>query len=151
MKIEWDKEQAPAFAKIVNDELVRLSTMLPEFDEKTKGLRSLSLAARIAAGWYSVVAPNPDFDENAPSLPRAFYTLASFDAKTGIAALAMEQDEVPRISQELLRQMLYERESDALVIRAMRLQLAGDPGFESAKTAALAKVAEIKARHPDKA
>jgi hypothetical protein len=47
------------------------------------------------------------------------------------------------------RQASYVRESDALVIRAMRLQMAGDPGADAAKDEALAKVAEIKARHPD--
>ena len=48
------------------------------------------------------------------------------------------------------RKAAYERESDALVIRAVRLQLAGDPGFDAAKAEALAKVSEIKARYPDK-
>ena len=36
------------------------------------------------------------------------------------------------------------------MIRAVRLQMAGDPGFDAAKAEALAKVAEIKARYPDK-
>ena len=48
------------------------------------------------------------------------------------------------------RKRAYQGESDALVVRAVRLQMANDPGFEAAKAEALAKVAEIKTRHPDK-
>tara|TARA_R110000868_G_scaffold221313_1_gene472862 strand:- start:1217 stop:1564 length:348 start_codon:yes stop_codon:yes gene_type:complete len=51
---------------------------------------------------------------------------------------------------EKQREAAYRGESDALVIRAVRLQMAGDPGFDAAKAEALAKVAEIKARYPDK-
>jgi hypothetical protein len=51
--------------------------------------------------------------------------------------------------QKLRRKAAYQSESDALVIRAVRLQLAGDPGADAAKDEALAKVAEIKARIPD--
>jgi hypothetical protein len=47
------------------------------------------------------------------------------------------------------RKAAYQSESDALVIRAVRLQLAGDPAADAAKDEALAKVAEIKARLPD--
>jgi hypothetical protein len=47
------------------------------------------------------------------------------------------------------RKLAYQAESDALVIRAIRLQLSGDPGFEAAKKEALSKVAEIKVRIPD--
>jgi len=66
------------------------------------------------------------------------------DAEVAAAISAIEAGK-PAIS----RKAAYLRESDALVIRAVRLQLAGDPGADAAKDEALAKVAEIKARLPD--
>ena len=70
-----------------------------------------------------------------------------FDARMAAAQKA-RADVKP--APERQRQAAYASESDALVIRAVRLQMAGDPGFEAAKAEALAKVAEIKARFPDK-
>lgn len=66
------------------------------------------------------------------------------DAEVAAVISAIEA-EAPAIA----RKAAYLRESDALVIRAMRLQMAGDPGADAAKNEALAKVAEIKVRIPD--
>jgi hypothetical protein len=66
------------------------------------------------------------------------------DAEVAAAISAVEAG-APAIA----RKVAYQAESDALVIRAVRLQLAGDPGADAAKDEALAKVAEIKARIPD--
>lgn len=66
------------------------------------------------------------------------------DAPELLALLASQED-----TPEDNRRRAYIAESDALVIRAVRLQLAGDPGADAAKDEALAKVAEIKTRIPD--
>ena len=61
MNITWQRAEAPGFAKIGDGQLLRLSTELPAFDDKTQGLQSLSLADRIAAGWYQVTCEAPGF------------------------------------------------------------------------------------------
>lgn len=66
------------------------------------------------------------------------------------ARMAAAENARPKPTPENMRQAAYAAESDALVIRAVRLQMAGDTGFDAAKSDALAKVAEIKARYPDK-
>jgi hypothetical protein len=71
---------------------------------------------------------------------------ADFEARASAAQKA--RDDV-KPAPDKQREAAYRGESDALVIRAVRLQLAGDPGFDAAKTEALAKVAEIQARFPD--
>jgi hypothetical protein len=149
MSYVWKNPAAPTFAKLVNGAVVRLSTELPEFDEETAGLHDLSVADRVTAGWYAVAAhdfpaPDPFVFEIIP----VSYELTSSDDRTGAVVLSpVFEKKVADMA--AIRRMEYERVSDALVIRAMRLQLAGDPGADAAKDEALAKVAEIKARIPD--
>lgn len=168
----WNNDIAPAYAKVIKGELVRISTVIPEFDllpesgerielakvdvDNGKEVRTplLSPAEMAAVGWYRAIADAPAMNDDLPQMPRVQYSLVSFDANGGTAVLAMERfDSAPPPA--AMRKLLYERESDELVIRAMRLQLLNDTSedgrqkFEEAKAAALAKVAEIKARHPD--
>lgn len=149
MSYVWKNPTAPSFAKLVDGEVVRLSTELPEFDEDTMGLHDLSVVDRVTAGWYAVAAhdfpaPDPFVFEIIP----VSYELTSSDDKAGVVVLS-PAFEKKIADMAAARKLEYERVSDALVIRAMRLQMAGDPGADAAKDEALAKVAEIKARHPD--
>lgn len=155
MPNKWELGAAPAFAKIAKGQVVSLSIYLPPYDGETKRLDELSLADRVKAGWYQVDAPAPHIADPMPGDPPAFYELLGVDDKTGIARFSMEQADrvVIEATPEMLRKAAYEKESDALVIRAVRLllpELSGDASFEAAKEEALTKVAEIKARHPDK-
>lgn len=72
-----------------------------------------------------------------------------WDGRDIIPARQQHSDPRPTLTPEELRKSAYITESDHLVIRAMRLQLAGDPGFEAAKREALAKVEAIQTRYPE--
>lgn len=110
----------------------------------------------VATGLVENIAEIVDGDG---STVEAGYLLFSGDANIGdgwngtsiVPQPRPEPEPRPVMTPADKRKLAYQAESDALVIRAMRLQLAGDPGFEAAKKEALAKVAEIKVRHPDKA
>ena len=87
----WDISTAPAFAKIVDGQVVRLAVEIPPFDGETEGLQELSLADRVKAGWYQVDAEAPTITNHMPGDPPAIYELLGVDNNTGIARLSMEQ------------------------------------------------------------
>lgn len=110
----------------------------------------------VTTGIVENVAEIVDGDGSTPEI--GFIFVASETAGIGdtwdgtqiiAAPLPPDVDPRPVMTPADQRKAAYLSESDPLVIRAMRLQMAGDPGADAAKNEALAKVAEIKARHPD--
>lgn len=88
--LNWNQDAAPSFAKVENGALVRLSTMLPEFDESTRDLRALALADRVAAGWYEVAdcpAPNTAESPFGPTPVPTAYTLGPVNTGAGTVSL----------------------------------------------------------------
>jgi len=85
----WVNYTKPTFAKIVSGELVRLSTVLPPFDEETAGLRDLNTADRVAAGWYQISAC-PDQNEDGDTAAPTEYLLSGTDAGAGTCTLTKE-------------------------------------------------------------
>lgn len=89
--LNWNLDAAPSFAKVENAALVRLSTMLPEFDETTRDLRTLALADRVAAGWYEVAScPEPNTVDSpfGPMAVPTAYTLGAVNAVAGTVTLS---------------------------------------------------------------
>lgn len=87
MSAIWKTTDGPKWAKLRDGAILRLSSMLPAFDEETQGLRDLELPARVAAGWFEVTsATAPNIDGNGDALPTV-YDVASTDTGAGTVTL----------------------------------------------------------------